>query len=327
MVRINSSLLFLFSLCCLGSPAQAESKTALNDHLFAVVNGEQITSENYLVELSRGVRQRFYHGNIPADEMSAFRQEIADKMVDELLLLQEAKRRNIEPDSKAVEAQLQQYDKRYGNSEQWQARREKLLPRLRTQLQNQSVLKRVKEALKQISVPNEKAVQKYYKDNPEKFTSPERRKISLILLKVDPSSPATVWDGARSEAKELIARIKAGESFAELAKIHSSDSRSAPKGGDMGYLHKGMLAKSVEEVLDQLKEGELSDPVTTLQGIVVVRLEKLLGAKLNDYEKVRERATDLLKRELSQKQYDSAVQSLREHASLQVNERLVKQSQ
>ncbi len=327
MIRINALLLVLLSVCTLNAYAQEKEANPLDAGLFAMVNGEAISVENYLMELSRGMRQRFYHGSVPEEQLRLFRREIADQLIADTLLLQEARRRDIQPDSKAIEQQLAQYEKRYANSAQWQSRREKLLPGLRRELENKSLLERVTTSLKVVETPSDAAVREYYKQNPEKFTSPERRKVSLILLKVDPSSPSTVWASARTEAGQLIARIKGGEDFAELAKVHSADTLSAATGGDMGYLHKGMLAESVEQVLDKLSEGELSEPITTLQGIVIVRLDDTIKAKLNSFDKVKSRAADLLMRDLSEQQYERSIEQLREHAELKVNEGLISQTQ
>jgi len=324
VVRISIlTLLFALGLSC----AIADDTSLSDNSTFAVVNGESISAERYLIELSRGMRQRFYHGNIPAEQLAQFRQEIADRLIDETLLLQEAGRRGVEADHKEVEQQLEQYEKRYAGSEQWQSRRGTLMPQLREELEGKSRLSRIREHLKETGPISRKAAMQYYRANPDKFTSPERRKISLILLKVDPSSPASSWDNARSEGAALVARIKGGESFAELAKLHSADGASASKGGDMGFLHKGMLAESVESAIEQLKEGETSAPITTLQGIVVVRLEKRLGAQLNSFDTVEERAVALVKRERAEQQYLMAMGELRKGASLKVNNGLIEQRQ
>jgi parvulin-like peptidyl-prolyl isomerase len=308
-------------LCLIGSVGVVEAgdNKALDDTTFAVVNGEKISAVTY----HSGMRERFYHGNIPDSQLDAFRKEVAQRMVDETLLLQEARRKGIEPDNKAVEMQLAGYEQRYAKSSQWQQRKEKLLPQLRAQLQNKSVISRFTAEIKKVPLPDENAVLKYYLAHPEKFTTPQKNGVSLILLSVDPSSAKSVWDGARIEAEELIKKIKSGESFAELAKIHSADTRSAINGGEMGFLHQGMLAKEAEEALAKLAVGEISEPVTTLQGVVILRLEEVISAKLNPLEKVKERASALLYRELSEQNYTRSLQALQSRASIHFNSAIV----
>ncbi len=324
MTRLTKSALLL--LLCVISPAgitKDDDSATLDSNTFAIINGEQISTASFLSTLNSGMRQRFYHGNIPATQLAEFRKEVATTMVNNLLLIQEAKKRNITPDSKHIEQQLANYEKRYAERAEWQARREKLLPQLRSELENRSIQQRINEALKKVAEPNEAAVRKYYEENPDKFTTPQRNKVSLILLKVDPSSPASVWDNAREEAEQLIARIKGGESFAKLAKIHSADTESAAAGGDMGYLHAGMLAEEAEAELKTLKEGEISKVITTLQGAVIIKLEEVIPATLNEFATVSERASALLQREMSDTQYKSAIFKLREQASIQLNKSLI----
>ena len=69
MARLTKSALLL--LICIFNPVStsiADDKGVLDNNTFAIVNGEKISTNNYLSALNTGMRQRFYHGNIPADE-------------------------------------------------------------------------------------------------------------------------------------------------------------------------------------------------------------------------------------------------------------------
>ena len=77
--------------------------------------------------------------------------------------------------------------------------------------------------------PNEKEVKAYYAANQAQFTEPEQLRVSVILLKVDPSSPAATWKQVDEQAQALAKRARAGEDFAALARQHSADP-SAPQG-------------------------------------------------------------------------------------------------
>ncbi len=323
---VKSTLLLLLCLIGPAEMAKASDNKGLDDTTFAVVNGEKISAVTFLSALNSGMRERFYHGNIPDAQVAAFRKEVAEGMINNMLMLHEARARGIEPDHETVEKQLAGYEKRYASSTQWQQRREKLLPQLRTQLQNKNLITRFTAEIKKIPVPDEAAVQKYYQEHLEKFTTPQKNSVSLILLAVDPSSAKSVWDSARSEAEELIKKIESGESFAALAKIHSADTRSAVAGGEMGFLHQGMLAKEAEEALAKLNVGELSAPVTTLQGVVILRLDEVLPEKLNDFQSVRERAGELLYRDLSEDNYTNTLQTLQSRASIQLNTAIIEQA-
>lgn len=85
---------------------------------------------------------------------------------------------------------------------------------------------------------------------------------------------------SEDKAKELKAKIDAGEDFAELAKANSSDTGSAVNGGDLGWFGLGMMVKPFEEAVVALKPGEVSAPVKSDFGWHVIKLaETRVAAK------------------------------------------------
>mgnify|MGYP001272199882 CR=1 FL=1 len=68
-----------------------------------------------------------------------------------------------------------------------------------------------------------------------------------------------------SKAKELLTKIKAGESFQELAKAHSK-CPSGREGGDLGQFGKGQMVKEFEDAAFSLNAGDVSEPVKTQFG-------------------------------------------------------------
>ncbi len=71
---------------------------------------------------------------------------------------------------------------------------------------------------------------------------------------------------ARLLARDLYARLQAGEDFAKLAKEHSDDPGSKNSGGDLGFQPPGVFVPEFQVRLDQLKDGELSPPFRTQFG-------------------------------------------------------------
>jgi len=106
-----------------------------------------------------------------------------------------------------------------------------------------------------------------------------------------------------------------GEDFGELARRHSDD-ESAERGGDMGYLHKGMLGSQAQEVIDSLQQGEMAAPAMLLEGVAIFVLEDRISPRLNPLDKVRARAETLWLREARERAYSELVQSLRDRAEV-----------
>jgi parvulin-like peptidyl-prolyl isomerase len=166
-------------------------------------------------------------------------------------------------------------------------------------------------------------VRDYYQKNPDKFTTPERVHVSLILLQVDPSSPSAVWQGALEEGVAIVEKLREGTDFATLAALHSGDA-SAENGGDLGYIHKGMLAPEAQQAIDGLKPGELADPVRVLQGVAILRLEGRTEARLNPFAQVQERAGELLTRDNADSAWDSLATTLRQQTPVTIDQQAFK---
>jgi parvulin-like peptidyl-prolyl isomerase len=208
-----------------------------------------------------------------------------------VLLLAEARKRGIQPDRDRIKAAVDGYETQYKNSAQWQTNRERMLAAVVPQLESESLLQRLEIVVRQVGAPDETAARAYYEQNRSLFVEPEQVKLSIILLKVDPSSRQPVWDSAQAEAQALHRKLAAGADFAELARLHSGD-RSAANGGAMDYTHRGMLPEAVHGVVDKLAVGQLAEPVKLLEGIVVLRLDGRRPAQQRSFEQVRDRAAN-----------------------------------
>jgi len=294
---------------------------AQDDEVFATVDGSEITRAQFEREVFSAGRQTFYHGQPPTDaEYLEFRRSMANKLVDRVLLLQEAKRRAIAPDHDGIAAKLAVYADRYADSERFQAEGEQMLDNLRMRFEEDSILALLEEQVRAAIEPADESVARsYYESNTEKFTEPEKIRVSVILLAVSPSSTTEVWDAARLEAGDIVRRISAGESFAELARMRSADA-SGKNGGDMGYLHAGMLSDTAQQALEELEIGELAGSVTVLEGIAIFRLTGRQPAALRPFAAVHERAADLWRRDAGESLWQQMISDLRAESSVTIDE-------
>lgn len=91
-----------------------------------------------------------------------------------------------------------------------------------------------------------------------------------------------------AEAKALIAQLKAGASFEELAKKHSKDPGSGAQGGDLDFAKADAYVPEFGQALTQLKKGETTaEPVKTQFGWHVIKLEDTREAEFPAYEDVK----------------------------------------
>ncbi len=296
---------------------KADGKEQL-DYL-AIIDGEKIPLGEYVSALRSGMQKRFFHGKIPEEERKEFYKEVADKLIKRFLLVREAKRLNIQPDLEAVDAALKRYDEKFQDNPEWTAAKETVLAQLREKLKADSLLLRLEEQVKNVKKPSQKELEAFYEANKDLFTTPERIRVSLILLRVDPGASSEVWQQAREEASAIVDRLNKGADFAELARIHSSD-ESARNGGDMGFIHSGMLGASAQNVLDIMEPGETSAPVVMLEGVSIFRLDERVKPKLNSFDVVKKRAEELYLREKGETAWDNLYKKLYSKAKIEVND-------
>ena len=317
LIVLASMLMFFLPVPGIAADVEEDTADSEQPKLFAQVGERPITEQEYDATLKRAYRQRFYHGKPPEGELDQLRQEVASEMITRQLLLQESRRLALSPDMPAIQAQLDVYDQRYANSTRWQQQRDTMLESLKQRLQEDDLLRQLEAKQRKIAPPNREQLLAYYEDNPGKFTEPAQQRIALILLKVDPSSPKSVWEAATEEARGLVTQLREGADFAELARLHSSEA-SAGNGGDMGYLHAGMLSPSAEQKINQMPVGEISDPVRLLEGIAIFRVDDRKQARLRKYEDVSKRARELWLREQSDSAWERLKEQLRDKTPVKI---------
>lgn len=299
--------------------AQEAPRRPAGDAVFARVGDTVITQAQYQQALAIAQRKKYYHAKPPEGEYPRFQREVGDDVVNRVLLLREAKRRGIEPDRAQIKKTLDSYEARYRGSASWEANKSRMIESVTAQLESDSLLARLEASVRAIREPTAAQARAFYDRHRDLFVEPEQVKLSVILLKVDPSSAQAVWNAAHEEAKQIHKRLVAGADFAELAKLHSADS-SAANGGDMGYVHRGMLPEAVHGVVDKLAPGKFSEPVQVLEGVAVLRLDDRKVAQQRAFDEVRERSGDLWQREQGDVAWKQLIADLRRKVTVWIDE-------
>src|SRR6266702_2376342 len=153
------------------------------------------------------------------------RKEMLDSMVVRELVMQDAQKEGIDK-SPEVAAKMEDMKKRV--------------------IVEAYLKKKVEEQVK----VSDADLQKFYDQNKDKFKAGEQLRASHILVK------------SEKEAQDVLAQLKGGAKFEDLAKKVSVDPAGA-KGGDLGWFGKGSMIPEFEKVAFAMKEGETSGIVKT----------------------------------------------------------------
>ena len=139
-----------------------------------------------------------------------------------------------------------------------------------------------------------------YEAEAKKLADVEQIKVRHILVKTEES------------AKAIIAELKNGEDFAELAKKKSTGP-SASDGGDLGFFGKGQMVPAFEQAAYALKSDAFSEtPIKTQFGWHVIKVEERKKADIPSFEKMAPAIRD----ELSQDAGSAYIMKLRKGAKI-----------
>ena len=113
------------------------------------------------------------------------------------------------------------------------------------------------------------------------------------------------------EAKALIAQIKAGGSFDELAKKNSKDPGSGANGGDLDFAAPGSYVPEFSQAMVKLKKGEMTqEPVKSQFGYHIIRLDDTREAQFPAFDDVKGQ----LKQRVEQQKLGAFVEEIRAKA-------------
>jgi len=165
-----------------------------------------------------------------------------------------------------------------------------------------------KDFFKQIPV-SAKEIEDYYQNNKEKFGQPKRVKVRHILIKAEAQDKEGSAK-ARQRAEAVREEAAKGKDFAQLAKQHSEDPGTKDRGGEIGFISKGMVVPEFEEAAFSMKAGEISGVIQTPYGFHILKADEIQEASTQPLEKVKDQIEVLLKnRQARGLAYDMADQA------------------
>ena len=130
-----------------------------------------------------------------------------------------------------------------------------------------------------------------------------------ILIKLD---QLTSDAQAKERIERLAARLQGGESFEDLARAYSEDA-TAPRGGDLGWLHPGETVPAFEEAMNALALNEISAPVRTQFGWHLIRVDERKDRNVGD-EYLRMQARQMLHQQRVEPAFDDWLSQVRSQA-------------
>ncbi|WP_456413827.1 peptidylprolyl isomerase [Oceanithermus profundus] len=267
----------LLILALLAAPALAAAETVV-----ARVGDRVITQADLDLQFDLFLRQST-GGAALSDEARAqlapLKKQYLQRMVQDAVVVQAAERLGLAPDEATIDRRVEQAKQRLsGEAAFLAALKQYGIPDVATYRRmtyDAMAYKAMIGWIRQRLRVSEAATRMLYLLDREAYAEPEQICTAHILV---PS---------REEAEDVIARLKGGADFAELAREVSQDPGSAPRGGDLGCVALGRFVPEFERAALALQPGQVSEPVQTQFGWHVIRMNDRRPARVLPYEEVR----------------------------------------
>lgn len=149
-------------------------------------------------------------------------------------------------------------------------------------------------------VPAEEKIHQYYLDHQELFGIPAMVRISQIQLRVPTGATPEERKAVKERAEDILKRLRAGESFAELARALTENLQAKVVGGDLGFLPLKQ-DRWLDQAVAGLKVGQFSDVLESPVGYEILLLTEQRDSLLAPYANVRDTVLAKMRQEAQRK--------------------------
>ncbi|WP_430460353.1 peptidylprolyl isomerase [Thalassolituus sp. LLYu03] len=149
----------------------------------------------------------------------------------------------------------------------------------------------------------DEAVKNYFSSHAADYEE-ERVHIAHILVRTNSSMTEEENQQAKTRIYDVYSRLQANGDFAELAASYSTDTLSAKKGGDLGWLKRGSVSPVFTQTAFGLKEGAYSEPVQTEFGFHILKALESPKVIKKSFDEVKGEIRHMLKAQAKQAELD-----------------------
>ena len=308
------------------SPLRAE----IIEQVLVKVNGDIITKSDFERLQVEFLRQRPDLQNVTSDSpqlqkaVAESTPQLILSAVDELLLVQRGRELGYvmtDEQFKSILENIKQENHLDDDAKFLEALKQEgmSLADLRRQLEKNMLETRVQqnEVLAKISVTEDEA-RAYYEAHKGEFTTPSSIMLREILIAVpitDRGVNVAQDDAAKAKAEDVRHRLLGGEPFARLAG-EVSDASSKANGGLIGPVNLDELAPALQQVLDGIKAGDVSEVIRAQRGYQILELESRSETKVKSFEEARADLSEKIAEQKRRGETQKYVEKLRSLATI-----------
>jgi len=308
------------------------------ERILVKVNGDIISQTDLQNRQITVLRQQNLQLSTDADVAKALQDVtpgVISEAIDELLLVQQGRALGYQLTDEQFE-QLVEGIKEENNFESdadfvaaLEASEGMTVNDLKRAMERQMLVSQVQqiEILQKVSITDIEA-REYYDTHLEEFTDPitvTLREILVAAPEVGAGVNVVADEQALDKAVVARQRVLNGEDFAQVA-IEVSDAPSKANGGRIGPLDLTVLSESIQQLLDELEVGDVSEPVRTPGGYQLLKLEARTEQTPLPFDEVRDAIADNVFSDRRMDEYVQYLDRLRAEAIIEWNDDVLLQA-
>lgn len=281
-----------------------------NNTVVAKVSGEEIKKEEFkkVFEIFKNQYEKQFGTEVWEQEIEGrkfievAREKLLDMLVDERLQLKKATELGIAVTDEEVNSEIENTKKYFNTEEEFNEYLKGQgmdLEYFKQSMRKELIISKLTEKLTENIAVTDEEVRVYYDTHQSEFI---KVKASHVLL------------DTKEEAEKILARAKAGEDFAELARQNSKDPSVKENSGNLDYFGHGDMVEPFEKAAFALKPGEISDVVQTDLGFHVIKVE---DSKLDTFEDVKEQLKATMLSDKKNAEYEKLLEDMRKNANIE----------
>lgn len=305
LIKFNKKILIILALIVLATFTLAGCDKAAKDAV-AKVNGDVISKTEFdkNFDMYKKVYEKQYGEDIMSKDAGngmtfeeVIKEQVLEKLILEKIILDYAEKNEIAVTEEEVNEQVNNYKEVLESKEKY---KEFLTENNMTEeyfkegIKKEMIIDKYRVNYIEGLKIDEKEAKKHFEENKDNYI---KVRASHILVETE------------EKAKEVLEKINNGEDFHALAGKESIDTATSVKGGDLGYLVKGMIPE-FDDTIFSLEPGEVSDVIASDYGYHIIKIEE----RLEKYEDAKDHVLE----DLKSAKYNENLKKLREEAKVKI---------
>jgi len=276
------------------------------DKIIAIVDKDVITQKdlNDFINFMHVQLSTQYQGGQLESKIQSMKFDLLDKLIEDRLILQEAKKDNIGIEPDRIKAKINEIKKHYGSDSEFQnvlAEQGLVQADIEAKIREQSLMYAVidreirsKIIIKPVEVTN------FYQQNLKKFILPEQREFESVTVDNE------------SKAFEVFDKLKSGQELQDVANRYSLAINKFSSARD------GQLREDIEDTVFKMNTGQISAPLKIEDNYYIFKLNNIIPPRQQNLSEAQKDIYDMLFNKKMQEALTKWLDELKRHSYIKI---------